>query len=72
VFICAIVDDLFVICAKNSGVAWGVVMDRYQVQHPSALPTPRHLYAVPMTREAQPEDPTTTRQHMAQATKGKL
>lgn len=76
VFICSIADDLFVICAKNSGIAWSVVMDRYEVQHPSALPAPRHLHAVPMVPTPEPEDMLTTRQQdmqpMAKATRGRL
>lgn len=75
VFICSIKGEIFMICAKNSGVAWGVVMDRYGVTHPGALPTPRHLHTVPMVRAPDSDDMLTTRQcdlrAMAQATGGK-
>lgn len=47
-FVCTIDDDIFIICAANSGIAWSVVMDRYRVEHPDNLPTPRHLRTVPM------------------------
>lgn len=76
VFICSVANDVFMICAKNSGVAWSVVMDRYRVQHPSALPTPRHLHAVPMVLTPEPEDMRSTKQCdmrvMARVTGGTL
>lgn len=47
-FVCEVGLDVFVVVAKNIGQVWLVIMDRYKVEHPSALPKPRRVVPDPM------------------------